>query len=190
MRAVHLISACALACLLTETAHAADNGVYAGLSIGQSSTDFPDEVGDFFDDNDTAFKLVVGLRPMDWWAVEVAYVDLGEVTQQRNIPELSNFKLEQAGFGAFGLLLYDISMVDLFARAGLVRWNADLSADTFAGPVSASENGTDIVWGVGAQLRFGSLAARLEYERYEIDETDGLIGKPDLFSLGLTWTFF
>lgn len=109
MRAVHLISACALACLLMETAHAADNGVYAGLSIGQSSTDFPDEVGDFFDDNDTAFKLVVGLRPMDWWAVEVAYVDLGEVTQQQDIPEISNFKLEESGFGAFGLLLYDIS---------------------------------------------------------------------------------
>jgi len=190
MRAVHLISACALACLLMETAHAADNGVYAGFSLGQSTTDFPDDVGSFFDDKDTAFKLVVGLRPMDWWAVEVAYVDLGEVTQRQDIAELSGFKLEQAGFGAFGLLLYDISMVDLFARAGLVRWDADLSANTFAGTLRASESGTDIAWGVGAQLRFGSLAARLEYERYEIDETDGLIGKPDLFSVGLTWTFF
>jgi hypothetical protein len=193
MRAVHLVSAGVVACLLMQAAEAADNGIYAGLTIGQAQTEFPDDVSDVFDDKDTGFKLLVGLRPMDWWAVEVAYIDLGEVTQSTDIPVFDSFKLEQSAFGAFGLLLYDISMVDLFAKAGLVRWDAELSANSpIFGPIPlrVRENGTDLAWGLGAQVRFGSLAARLEYERYEIDSSDGLIGKPDMVSLGLTWTFF
>ena len=34
-------------------------------------------------------------------------------------------------------------------------------------------------------LRVGSLAARLEYERFDVADTDGA----KLLTLGLTWTF-
>jgi len=192
MRALHVVTACAICAsgLVAGTAHAADNGIYAGLSIGQSTTEFPGEVSDFFDDKDVGFKLTLGLRPLDWLGVEVSYLRLGEVTQKRDAPEISGFELEQSGFAAYGIAFLEVATFDLFAKAGLVSWSADLSVDTMFGRFDENDNGTDLAWGLGAQVRFGSLAARLEYERFEIDTADGLIGKPELLSLGVTWTFF
>jgi hypothetical protein len=46
------------------------------------------------------------------------------------------------------------------------------------------------VSGVCAQARFGSGAARLEYERFENNETDGFIGKPEMVSVDVSCTFF
>jgi hypothetical protein len=34
-------------------------------------------------------------------------------------------------------------------------------------------------------VRLGSLAARLEYEQFDVDNTDGV----EMLSLGATWTF-
>ena len=41
-------------------------------------------------------------------------------------------------------------------------------------------------WGVGAQVRFGSLPARAEYERFKVlaDQDIGMV------SLSVSWTFF
>ena len=47
------------------------------------------------------------------------------------------------------------------------------------------DNGTEFAWGGGAQVSFGSLAARLEYDNFDIENTDGV----DLYTLGATWTF-
>jgi hypothetical protein len=190
MRALQVLMACAMFGLIA-TAQAADNGVYAGIAVGQSKTD----VQSFFDDDevdeeDTGFKLLLGLRPLDWLGVEVNYVYLGEVSGGADFPDFTSFRVKQTGFGASGVLFYDIATFDLFAKAGLIRWDASRTVDTFFGRFNVSDKGTDLTWGAGAQARFGSLAARLEYERYEIDESDGFIGKPHLISLGLTWTFF
>ena len=47
------------------------------------------------------------------------------------------------------------------------------------------DHGTEFAWGAGAQLNFGSLSARLEYDNFDIDNTDGA----ELYTLGVTWTF-
>jgi hypothetical protein len=49
----------------------------------------------------------------------------------------------------------------------------------------SDDDGTDLAYGVGVGLGFGSLGARLEYERFEIDDADTV----DMISLGVTWTF-
>ena len=56
---------------------AADNGFYLGGSVGQANLKIDDLIGgllpdDDFDGDDTGFKLIAGIRPLDWLAVEAA----------------------------------------------------------------------------------------------------------------------
>jgi hypothetical protein len=189
MRSVRLIAACVVAGLMTGTSYAADNGIYAGLSVGQAKTDLSNGLDDVFDGKDTAFKLIGGYRILDWVGVEVSYVDLGEITQKGNTPGLSRFRLEEAGFDAFGVLYYDIATFDLFAKAGFILSQAHVRANSFFGGFDDTDNSTDLAWGVGGQARFGSLAVRLEYERFDLDAGSGF-DSPDMISVGATWTFF
>ena len=72
--------------------------------------------------------------------------------------------------------------VDLLARVGAISWNSHLSS---SGIGSFGDNGTDLTYGVGAQFRIWSLSLRGEYELFDLP------GKNvDMFSLGVTWTFF
>ncbi len=178
----------ALASVLGVGTAAAENGVYAGAALGEVGADIAGGPDAVFDTEDAASKVIVGWRPLDWIAVEGSYLDLGEVTQTQNFPDFSDFNLEQTGHLVSGVFLWDIALVDLFAKVGVVRWSADLSVSTFAGPVQAEDDGTELAWGVGAQARFGKLAVRLEYERFDID-TIGGIEPPEMISVGLTWTF-
>lgn len=189
MRALRSIPACALAGLIAGTCHAADNGVYAGASLGRVNTDLSNGLDSALDGKDTGFKLMVGLRPLDWLGVEMSYVDLGEVKQKGGASAGSSFKFDEAGFAASGILFWDIATFDLFAKAGLLRWDTGATIGTPLGTVRQDDAGTDLTWGVGAQARFGSLAARLEYEKFEIDTPPGF-DSPDMISLGVTWTFF
>ncbi|MBN1237206.1 MAG: outer membrane beta-barrel protein [Gammaproteobacteria bacterium] len=184
-----VIAACAAAASLAGTARAQDNGIYLGGSIGRSSTDIGDAAA-LFDDEASAFKLVAGLRPLDWFGVEASYIDLGEVEQTQNVADFADFRFEQKGTDAFGVFFYDVALFDLFAKAGLVRWDIDGAGSTSAGRVDMSDDGTDFAWGVGAQVRLRSIAVRLEYERFEAEAFDGLAEKPEMLSVGMTWTFF
>ena len=78
-----ILFATALLTLPVLPAVAADNGFYLGGSVGQVNLKIDDLTGnvfpdDDFDSDDTAFKLIAGIRPLDWLAVEAAYVNFGE----------------------------------------------------------------------------------------------------------------
>lgn len=66
-------------------------------------------------------------------------------------------------------------------------WTACPARDTTCGsPATLAQNqwGTNFAYGAGVQARMGSLAVRADYERI-----DASSGTPDLFSLGVSWTF-
>jgi opacity protein-like surface antigen len=185
MRRIHLAAACVLAGLLSTTAQAADNGFYFGGSIGRSEVDVDSELDDFVDSEDTGFKLIAGFRPLDWLGVEASYIDLGEVTADSDL--IDDFSVAQSGFGAWGVLFYDFAVFDLFVKGGLVNFETEVEIDTGFGRFDESDDSTDFAWGVGVQARLGSIAARLEYERFEVDAPDGF-DKPQMISLGVTYT--
>jgi len=164
--------------LASLPALAADNGFYLGAGVGQGAVEVQ-ESGFDFDGDDTAYKIIAGFRPLDFFAVEVNYIDLG--TAEDNVGGV-NFQADTTGVDAFAVFFLPISAVDLFAKAGFISWQLDVSASGFG---SVDDSGEDFAYGVGAQVRFGSLAGRLEYERFEIQDTDTV----DMISLGLTWTF-
>ena len=182
------LAACALLGLLAGTARAAEDGFYIGAAYGETQTQHKIGLSNVYDDEDSSYKLIGGWRPFDWFALEASYYDLGEVTLERPVPDLSPFRLEQDGYNLFGVFLIELASFDLFAKAGVVQSSADLTTGTIAGPTSSVDHDTDFGWGEGAQVRFRKLALRLEYERFEISNGDSF-EPPQNVSFGITWTF-
>ena len=178
MRKATLFAA-ALLTLPVLPAVAADNGFYLGGSIGQANLQIDDLTGgaladDDFDADDTAFKLIAGIRPLDWLAVEASYVNFGEAEDEvMGVP----LRAEGDGISAFAVGFLAVGPVDLFAKGGLITWDSKITG--------FDEDGTDLAYGVGAQFRFLSLGVRAEYERFDVDEVDDL----SMISIGVTYTF-
>src|SRR5688500_11279206 len=69
--------------LFGTAAQAADNGFYLGAAVTQAKID---DVGEDFDTgnlddfeiDDTSWKLIGGFRPVDFFAVELNYMDIGD----------------------------------------------------------------------------------------------------------------
>ncbi|HEU4531170.1 MAG TPA: outer membrane beta-barrel protein [Steroidobacteraceae bacterium] len=160
--------------LLAGAATAADNGIYIGGSIGQANVEVEDDIADF-DSDDTGFKVIAGIRPLDFLGFELNYVDLGA-------PEEGGVEVDATGIDAFAVGFLPLPLVDLFAKVGVVSWDSSVSVE---GVEVVDDSGEDLAYGVGAQVRFGSIAVRAEYEIFDIDDTDDV----NMLSLGLTWTF-
>jgi OOP family OmpA-OmpF porin len=173
-----ILFAAALLTLPVLPAVAADNGFYLGASIGQANLkidDLSDGVAaDDFDADDMGFKLIVGMRPLDWLGLEAAYVNFGE-------PEdtVLGQKLQADGDGitAFAVGFLPTGPVDLYAKLGIISWDSKIGG-TF------DDDGTDLAYGVGAQFRVLGLSIRAEYEKFDISDVD-----LDMISVGLTYTF-
>ncbi|MFO1427462.1 MAG: outer membrane beta-barrel protein [Steroidobacteraceae bacterium] len=180
MRAASLAALAALCTI--PAAHAADNGVYLGASIGRANSR-ADLAGVTallreFDKDDTGFKAFVGVRPIDLVAAEITYVDFGSPSQAI---AAGSARGEIRGAAAFGVVYLPLPLpLDLYGKAGFARLDTKVTAGSFR----LDRSGTDFAWGVGAQFSLGSLAIRAEYERYRTD-----VGQPDLLSVGLSWTF-
>jgi Outer membrane protein beta-barrel domain len=176
LRTVATLVLCAAMGLSALPVSAADNGVYLGAGVAQSKVDYENDA-DRFDGDDTKFKIIAGVRPLDWLAVEVNYIDFGKI-------EDSFAEQELKGIDAFLVGLLEVGLVDFYAKAGVVRWDQDINFRS-ALRSDQSETGYDPAYGGGLQFHFGSISVRGEYERFAIgDDTD-----VDLISLGLTWTF-
>jgi opacity protein-like surface antigen len=172
---IRLLPILALA-LAGTAAQAADKGIYLGVGVTQAQID---GIAPDFDLDDTGFKLIVGFRPLDLFAVEANYIDLGS-----DNADVLGFPVEVDGkaYAGFGLLFLALPFVDLYAKAGLAHWELDGSV---SGLGSASDSDTEFAYGAGVQVRFLSLGVRLEYESFDIQDTDGA----DLITLGFTYTF-
>ena len=191
-------------------------GLYVGGAVGQAhvqadnlpnpDTAFagPSSIGNFRE-NHSAYKFMVGLRPISLVGAEVAYVDFGHpsgtvgtIPLGRAIPISADVKMK--GSAAFGVLYLPVPVVDIYVKTGLARLQTTENA-TFTLPapyatcvVSGGPHcrfstrydvtNTGLAIGAGAQFKFSALFVRGEYERFSAAG-----GNPSLFSLGLMWTF-
>lgn len=166
----------ATALLLTSGAtFAADNGLYLGASLGQANLDI-DQRPIQIDSDDTGFKFIAGLRPLDWFAVEASYVNFGE-------PESGALAANVDGISAFGVFFVPAGPIDLFVKGGLISFDSSVEIDGF-GDIYR-EDGTDLAYGAGLQFRLLSLGIRAEYERFDIDDVEDA----NMISIGVTYTF-
>lgn len=171
------------ALLLASTAHAQDNGIYIGGSAGDVSSDYDWSLGGLegSPDEESAFKLIGGVRPIDPVAIEVNYADLGSTTVPvSGASEDATMDTNVLSVSAVGF--YSLPLWDFFGRVGLARWESEPGA--LLGSLD-DDDGTDLTYGVGMQVRMRSLAVRAEYEDYDISG-----GSAELVSIGFTYTFF
>lgn len=166
--------------LASGAATAADNGFYLGASVGRADLEIDNiDFGSFgagdFKGDDTGYKLIAGLRPLDWFGVEASYVNFGEPEDRiGGIP----LRAEGDGVSAFAVGFLEAGPMDLFAKAGLISWDSKISG-------GFEDDGSDFAYGVGAQFRVWSISVRAEYEIFDVDDIDNL----SMISIGATFTF-
>jgi len=173
MRSTLWLAAIMFGC--SAAAGAADNGIYLGASLGRSKVEFDQGLLEV-DDHDEGFKIIAGVRPLDWLAVEANYVDFGKARD-------GIVSAENHAFSAFAVGFFSVGPADLFGKVGLVKSDASVRVRNL-GKIF-DEDGTDPAYGFGVQFRVLSLSVRAEYEIYDVNKVDDL----NLFSIGVTYTF-
>lgn len=147
----------------------------------------------------TGWKIYGGFQFHPNWAVELGYVDLGEVTSNvtatgiTNVNTLVQDALNAHDFSARGLTFDLLGMVPagpilLFARAGGMHYKADVRVQETNTGISASavEWGTGAHYGVGVKLPVYEERVNLrgEWERFHVN------GEwIDLYSIGAEFHF-
>jgi OOP family OmpA-OmpF porin len=192
------------AVLLAGTANADENPWYAGAGVGLADIDVDDDDYDrdlaqrgyttssSLDDTATGWKLFGGYRFTRNWAVEAAYVDLGDVTSETTVKDgppgftaqdfvdtaVKVHPYSVDGFTLSGVGTWPVNKkFSLFAKLGIFKWDADIKVECVGCgfPVKApdDESGTDWTAGAGAGYDFNDeFGMRLEFERYATDRDD------------------
>lgn len=187
----HWAASVLLGSALLAPGWASAQGGYAGIGAGQSSMKDESDalLGTSFDDSDTGWKLFGGYSFNPNAAVEFAYIDFGEFTG-RGGGFTDNWEATGINISAVGSwpLANEFS---LLGKIGATRWDVDDNFTVAGVPVSVSENGTDLSYGIGVQYDFTrQVGARLEWERFT-DVGDDTTGQSDLdlLSLGVAYKF-
>jgi hypothetical protein len=194
-------AACASAPVLADNAA----GFYLGAAIGEShvrSTQAINGDTDYvsnFDEHHSAWKVTAGVRPISPLGVELEYIDFGNPSSAAANNGFGGISQSSAtAWTLFGLgyLPLPVPFLDVYGKLGVAHLRTtgtevppvpDCPAGATAcgaPPFAISDSTTNVAYGGGVQGKLGSLAIRAEYERIAASG-----GNPDLFSLGVTWTF-
>lgn len=180
-------------------------GVYLFGNVGQTEADLDDAQDEIdralidagatglsssVDDEDTAYKLGLGLQLNRYFAIEGTWVDLGEYSYKARANEGSlRANVEASGFGGnlVGRLPFDYGL-SAYAKAGWHQLETEVSVSG-----AGSEEDTDTVgsWAVGGAWEFyPQFSVVAEFERYLDVGNDDLSGDEadiDFWSLGLRY---
>jgi hypothetical protein len=146
----------------TTVARAEDGLFYLGAGVVRNSVTDIASLGGLPDLKSTSWKAYAGVRPLNWLAAEADYIDLGSGSD----PNAQASGNALAAY-AVGFLPIPLPTVDIFGKAGFAHWK--LNGD----PGGLSTNGTNFAWGIGVQAHINKFGARLEYERFNISNTNG-----------------
>jgi OOP family OmpA-OmpF porin len=157
-------------------------GGYVGAGIGASFIKVEPrdlEVQDFnLEGSDFAYKLFGGWRPMPFVALEGGYRDLGKISDKAGDIVV---EADMSGWDVEAMGVLPLGTAHVFVKAGYFFWKSEASA----GSNAASDDGTDFMWGMGADLSFLLIALRAEWERLEVGDA----GHVSMFSAGVTLGF-
>ena len=159
-------------------------GAYVGGSIGQSYIEV--DVGEIgpvvFDEEDFGWKVMAGYEfnlPVVNLGIEANYVDFGAPSGD---VAGSLIEVDANGFAGFGTLGFDLGPVGLFAKYGVISWDASLTVDGFD---NGTDDGTDQAYGVGLKFGLASVEVRGEYEVFDIEDSEDV----SMLSVGVVWRF-
>jgi hypothetical protein len=162
---------------LAASAARAENGFfYLGAGVVRNSLSDITALGGLPDLKNTSWKAYAGVRPLNWLAGELDYIDLGSgssttTTSSGNVSAHTDGSAVAAY--AVGFFPIPLPVVDIFGKAGLARWKLNGDVNSLVSPGSLSTNGTEFAWGIGVQAHISMIGARLEYENFNIPNTSG-----------------
>ncbi|MGH8226933.1 MAG: hypothetical protein ACREU3_03340 [Steroidobacteraceae bacterium] len=162
-----------------------DTGIYIGAGYVRAQVNNVFGTSNYrFDIDDNSWKAILGIRPLPFFAAEANYVDLGHQSRGLLGGAPPYVHADARAFDLFAVGLLPLGAVDLFAKAGLARW--ELSGN-FAGNslFALDQHGTNFAWGAGVQGHYGPIGLRLEYEHFQMPDTDGA----RLYSADVIFTF-
>jgi hypothetical protein len=174
--------------LATGTALAQDNtdGLYIGAGFGDFSAEI-DEIDDVddaiadFDEDESASKYFVGWRFNRFLGVQADLYDLGDAETTLLGQSIS---LKTEGYGASVVGTLPIAFIELFARAGIIFYDLELTTARLSDRIDESDQ--DIVYSAGIGFTFVErFNLQLEYELFEINELDDA----DAWWLNASWRF-
>jgi opacity protein-like surface antigen len=198
--AILTVGACA-----ASTAALADNpaGFYLGAGVGYSTIRSDDSsygLPGYYNDHQTAWKVIAGVRPIPILGVEYEYIDFGHPSHDYgyNSYNYNGFDSHPHASALFavGYLPLPIPFVDVYGKAGVARLQTDVTTivSAYCAPGSACNQNisydrheqTDnrFAYGVGVQSKYWGISFRAEYERISSQ-----FGDPDALTVSATWTF-
>jgi hypothetical protein len=194
--AIFTLGACA-----ASTAALADNpvGFYLGAGAGYSTVRSDDSaygLPGYFNDHQTAWKAIAGVRPISIIGAEFEYIDFGQPGNHHyfdtNVYGTDSHPRAGTLF-AVGYLPLPLPFFDVFGKAGVARLQTDVTSITQSCatpstcvPALYRHEQTDnrFAYGVGVQSKAWGVAFRAEYERI-----NSPYGDPDALMVSATWTF-
>ncbi|MGC1521282.1 MAG: outer membrane beta-barrel protein [Steroidobacteraceae bacterium] len=193
------------ACAASTRALAEDPvGFYLGAGVGYSTVRSDDPaygLPGYFNDHQTAWKLIAGIRPIPVVGAEAEYIDFGHPDHGYTANGYATYGLDShpraAALFAVGYLPLPVPFFDVFGKAGVARLQTDVTTVSNScappttcvvggGPSFFRQNQTDnrFAYGVGVQSKAWGFAFRAEYERISSQ-----FGDPDALTVSATWTF-
>ncbi len=117
-----------------------------------------------------------GYRAHKFIGFEGGYRDFGEISSRVGDVD---YKSKTTGWDIEALGLFQIAIVDVFGKAGVMFSSTESSS--VGGTVD--DNSTDFFWGLGAGVHLGPFGARLEWESIVVE------GPTNLSMVSLSATF-
>jgi hypothetical protein len=158
---------------------------YVGGSIGQSYIELDagtPTVPAAFDEEEFGWKVMIGYEfdfAVITLGVEADYVDFGAPSGD---VAGSQIEVDADGFAGFGTASIDFGPLGIFAKYGVISWDASFNIDGFD---AGSDDGTDPAYGVGVKFGLASVEVRGEYEIYDIEDSEDVA----MLSAGIVWRF-
>lgn len=164
---------------------------YFGLAVGQNKIQDWDDVGAALDDGsftsqesedtDTGFRIFGGFGQNPNFGIEIGYSDFGEATFDAESDGCCFYPAGPVSASAATTGI-DVSLVGrapmsdavaVTARLGMLKWETEFDARVSGGSGSDSEDGTDILFGIGLEFAASSsMSLRGEFTRYALDDAD------------------
>jgi hypothetical protein len=156
-------------------ANAADDpiGGYIGAGFTKPRVNDVYGYGDLNIDK-TSWKALVGVS-QGGFAFEGDYYNFGSRTTAFN-------HADAKAFAGYAVLSMPIKTFSVFGKLGVARYQ--LSGALNNG-FAFDQHANEFAWGGGAQVKYNHLAARLEYERFNISNADGAV----VYGLSLLYMF-
>ena len=162
-----------LAAVMFPTATEAGQFIF-GFGAGSNTV----KIDEDFDESEIGWKAFAGYRFVKYFGIEAQYSDWGN-------PESGTTQVDVNEFALFLMGIWPVAEhFEAFGKLGYGQWNVNVD-DATSGDLF-EEDEWDLAYGVGIGIPFAEhFAFRVEYERYEIENTDSV----DMLSASIDFRF-